>query len=344
MGTAVLKGESALLKRIEKLLKAELSVSWSRAERDTKTEGWGTVHLDDPRQAHALDRMFSFDLGPMRALPPSATFAPDLGAGRIESDTREVTDDVTLQARLSKLHAARSANTSFYELRTSVDGRAPSRALMGVARSRFRGDVTDTERNESAVLWYDLDTLEPNVSMSLGPEKRLMTTTRETINDVIAAQSALGLDVKGRIEHPEPYLQLGALGNYGRTEENGRFALSPDGVKRVGAAPKEKLVAPTCAPTGSTSARASRPARTSGAPTPRRPGRRPRTRRTTSRSTPSSRRTPARCASSLRRARATRRRCPGSRANTANWPRDATCAPTPNASSRPRPSPSTSTA
>jgi hypothetical protein len=243
VGVAVLKGESALLKRIEKLLKAELSVSWSHAKRDTKTEGWGTVHLDDPRQAHALDRMFSFDPGPLRALPPSATYSPELGAGRIESDTREVTDDVTLQARLSKLHATRSANTSFYELRTSVDGRAPSRALMGVARSRFRGDVTNTERNESAVLWYDLDTLQPNVSMSLGPEKRLMTTTRERINDVIAAQSALGLNVDGKIDHPSPYLQLGALGNYGRTEENGRFALGPEGVKRVGQAPREKLVA-----------------------------------------------------------------------------------------------------
>ena len=243
VGSAVLKGESALLKRIEKLLKAELSVSWSHAERNTKTEGWGAVHLDDAAQASALDRMFSFDLGPMRALPYAATFSPELGGGRIESDSREVTDDTTLQARLSKLHAVKSANTSFYELRTAVDGRTPARALMGVARSRFRGDVTNTERNENAVLWYDLDTLQPNVSMSLGPQKRLMTTTRETINDVIAAQSALGLDVKGRIDHPGTYLQLGSLGNYGRTEENGRFALGPEGVKRVGQAPREKLVA-----------------------------------------------------------------------------------------------------
>ncbi|TPW20564.1 MAG: hypothetical protein FD126_1557 [Elusimicrobia bacterium] len=242
-GVAVLKGESFLLKRIEKLLKAELSLSWSKAERDTKTEGWGAIHLDDPTQAHALDRMFAFDLNPMRALPPSATFSPELGAGRIESDAREVTDDTTLQARLTKLHATRSAGTSFYELRTSVDGRAPSRHLMGVARSSFRGDVTKTARGENAVLWYDLETLQPNVAMSLGPQKRLFTTTRERINDVIAAQGALGLEVDGRIEHPEPYLQLGALGNYGRTEENGRFALSPEGVKRVGQAPKEKLVA-----------------------------------------------------------------------------------------------------
>lgn len=243
VGVAVLKGESALLKRIENLLKAELSLSWSKAERDTKTEGWGAVHLDDERQARALDRMFSFDLGPMRALPYAATYSAELGGGRIESDSREVTDDTTLQARLSKLHAAKSAGTSFYELRTSVDGRAPSRALMGVARSRYRGDVTDTERNESAVLWYDLDTLQPNVTMTLGPQKRLFTTTRERINDVIAAQEAMGLEVDGRIEHPEPYLQLGALGNYGRTEERGTFALSPEGVKRVGAAPRETLVA-----------------------------------------------------------------------------------------------------
>lgn len=243
VGGVVLKGESFLLKRLEKLLKAELSLSWSRAERDVKTEGWGAVHLDDPAQAQALDRLFAFDMAPLRALPYAATFAADLGGGRIESDSREVTDDRTLQARLTKLRAVHSAGTSFYELRTSVDGRAPARHLMGVARSRFKGEVTDTERNESAVLWYDLDTLEPHVTMSLGPEKRLFTTTRERINDVIAAQGALGLDVRGRIDHPEPYLQLGALGNYGRTTENGKFALGPEGVRRVAAAPKEALVA-----------------------------------------------------------------------------------------------------
>lgn len=242
-GDVVLKGESFLLKRLEKLLKAELSLSWSEARRDAKSEGWGAVRLDDPRQADALDKLFSFDPGPLRALPPSATYSPELGAGRFESDHREVTDDATLQARLTKLHATRSAGTSFYELRTSVDGEPVSRHLMGVARSSFKGDVTKTARGESAVLWYDLDTLQPNVAMTLGPQKRLFTTTRERINDVIAAQGALGLDVKGRIEHPEPYLQLGALGNYGRTEENGRFALSPEGVKRVGQAPPEKLVA-----------------------------------------------------------------------------------------------------
>jgi hypothetical protein len=242
-GAVVLKGETFLLKRLEKLLKAELSVSWSEAKRDSRSEGWGTVHLDDPRQADALDRLFAFDPGPLRALPPAATYSPELGAGRFESDVREVTDDAVLQARLTKLRATKSAGTSFYELRWSADGQPPSRHLMGVARAAFRGDVTKTARDESAALWYDLEVLQPNVAVTLGPQKRLFTTTRERINDVIAAQGALGLDVQGRIEHPEPYLQLGSLGNYGRTEENGRFALSPEGVKRVGRTPREKLVA-----------------------------------------------------------------------------------------------------
>lgn len=243
VGAAVVNGELTLLKALEKLLKAELSLSWSEARRDTKSEGWGAVRLDDATQAAALDKLFAFNAGPLRALPPQATYSAELGAGRFESDVREVTDDATLQARLTKLHATRSAGTSFYELRWSADGKPSSRHLMGVARSSFRGNVTKTARGESATLWYDLDTLQPNVSVSLGPQKRLFTTTRERINDVIAAQGALGLDVPARIEHPEPYLQLFSLGNYGRTEENGRFALSPAGVKRVGAAPGEKLVA-----------------------------------------------------------------------------------------------------
>lgn len=243
VGAAVVNGELTLLKSLEKLLKAELSLSWSQARRDAKSEGWGAVRLDDPSQAAALDKLFAFDPGPLRALPPQATYSAELGAGRFESDAREVTDDAVLQARLTKLHATRSAGTSFYELRWSADGKPPSRHLMGVARSSFRGDVTKTARDENATLWYDLDTLQPNVSVSLGPQKRLFTTTRERINDVIAAQGALGLDVSGRIEHPEPYLQLFNLGNYGRSEESGRFALSPAGVKRVGEAPSEKLVA-----------------------------------------------------------------------------------------------------
>ncbi|MDE2293314.1 MAG: hypothetical protein KGL53_14630 [Elusimicrobia bacterium] len=243
VGSAVLKGETSLLHKIDDLLKAELSVCWTQARRNTKAEGWGAVHLDDPGQSAALDRLFRFDPDPLRALPPSATYDAALGEGRFESDTREVTDDATLQARLVKLHAVRSAGTSFYELRWSSDGRPPRHFLMGVAHDSFRGDVTNTARDESDVMWYDLATKEPNVQITLGPQKRLFTTTTGVIDDVIAAQKALGVPVEGHIDNPHPYVQVFGLGNYGRTEEDGRFALNPAGVKRVGAAAPEKLVA-----------------------------------------------------------------------------------------------------
>lgn len=243
VGKGVLRGEESLLRAVEKLCKAELSVSWSHARRNAKAEGWGAVRLDDPRSSAALDDLFHFQPGSLRALPPSATYSEALGAGRFESEVREVTDDATLQARLIKLHATKSAGTGFYEVRVSQDGGAPRRFLMGMARASYRGDVTKTARGESAVMWYDMDSKEPRVTVSLGPEKRLFTTTRETINDVIAAQRALGVPVEGRIDDPEPYLQLFALGNYGRSEENGRFALEPEGVRRVAQAAPEKLVA-----------------------------------------------------------------------------------------------------
>lgn len=243
VGKGVLKGQESLLHAIEKLCKAELSVSWSHARRNAKAEGWGAVRLDDPRSSAALDDLFHFKPGPLRSLPPSATYSEALGAGRFESEVREVTDDATLQARLIKLHATKSAGTGFYEVRVSQDGGAPRRFLMGMARSSYRGDVTKTARSESAVMWYDLDSKEPRITVALGPQKRLFTTTRETINDVIAAQRALGVPVEGRIDEPEPYLQLFALGNYGRTEERGQFSLEPEGVRRVAEAAPEKLVA-----------------------------------------------------------------------------------------------------
>lgn len=231
VGKAVLKGEKSLLKKVEQLASAELSAGWSKGRHEVQSEGWSSLSLSDEAQAKALDRLFDFKPDALRALGPTLT-----------AEARDVTRDSRLQARLSALKITKTAGAAFYEVRWK-DGSGPVKSyLVGVARSSFRGEVTDTRRDEESVMWYDLETGRPAVTVSLGPQERLLTTTREKINDVIAAQKALGLRVNGEIDHPSPYLQLFGLGNYGRTVERGQFSLTPEGAAAVKGASRDELI------------------------------------------------------------------------------------------------------
>ncbi|MDD5630111.1 MAG: hypothetical protein PHU21_13665, partial [Elusimicrobia bacterium] len=98
-------------------------------------------------------------------------------------------------------------------------------------------------RSEQMAMWYDLDTKKAAVTVALGPQNRLMTTTREKVNDVIATQKAMGVPVRGKYDEPSPYLQLFGLGNIGRTEEKGSFYLADEGVDALKGAGREQLIA-----------------------------------------------------------------------------------------------------
>lgn len=242
VGKAVLSGQKSLLKKVEELASVELSAGWSVSKHEVESEGWGAVSLSEPGSAKALDEFFKFKPAALRSLPPDSTLSAALAAGRVTSEVRDVTHDSRLQARLSLLKITKTAGTTFYEVHWRVDDGPLRKYLVGVARSSWRGDVTKTKRDEESVMWYDLDTGSASVNVRLGPQDRLMTTTRERINDVIAAQKALGLTVPGKIDHPSPYLQFFGLGNYGRSEELGQFSLPPEGVAAVAKAKRPELL------------------------------------------------------------------------------------------------------
>jgi hypothetical protein len=231
VGKAVLAGEKSILKKVEQLASAELSGSWSAGKHQVQSEGWASVSLTDEKQAKALDKFFHMKPKELRELGPSFT-----------SEARDVTHNERFMARLSLLKITSSEGTAFYELRSrDGDGEVKS-SVVGINRNSWRGDFTKTRRDDESVIWYDLASKEASVTVSLGPQSRLLTTTREKINDVIAAQKALGLPVAGEIDHPSPYLQFFGLGNYGRTVEQGQFALKPAGVKAVAKASRSELI------------------------------------------------------------------------------------------------------
>jgi len=242
LGALVTKGEVKLLNKLEKLAQAEISGSWSKGKHDSETEGWGRVSLSDPKSAEALEKLFKFDPEKIRRLSPEETRSEIVDAGHLNARVRDITEDKQFQMRLILLRLTKASGTRFYEVQWAKDNGLVEHYLVGVAMSRFRGKVTDTQRNVETVMWHDLSTGKSRVTVRLGPQDRLMTTTREKINDVIAVQKALGVPVRGEIDHPGVYLKFFGLGNYGRTRELGYYTLEPAGVERVGAAGEDELL------------------------------------------------------------------------------------------------------
>ena len=242
LGKAVLSGERGVLHQIQNLLSASLSASWGKGKDDLAAEGWASVPLSDGKVAAALDSFFKFRPEALRGLSADGTFSQALKAGRLNAEVRDVTRNEAFQAHVSKLKIALSEGTAFYEVRWRQDG-VPKHYVVGIANSNFHGDVTKTNRAEQSAMWYDLDTGRTAVTIALGPQDRLLTTTREKINDVIATQKAMGVPVTGKIDEPSPYLQLFGLGNYGRSEEKGTFYLSDEGVNALKQVGREQLIA-----------------------------------------------------------------------------------------------------
>ncbi|MBI5244042.1 MAG: hypothetical protein HY922_10260, partial [Elusimicrobia bacterium] len=242
VGKAVMSGERGILHQIEQLASASLSASWGHGKNDLEAEGWASVPLSDPKVASALDSFFKFRPEALRGLSSDATFGQDLKAGRFKADVRDITDNAAFQAHISKLKVAFSGNATFYEVRWRQDGKL-KRYVVGITNFNYRGDVTRTNRAEQLAMWYDLDTRKSAVTVALGPQDRLMTTTREKVNDVIATQKAMGVPVTGKYEEPSPYLQLFGLGNIGRSEEKGSFYLSDEGVQSLRGAGRDRLIA-----------------------------------------------------------------------------------------------------
>ena len=242
LGKAVVSGERGVLHQVQNLLSASLSASWGRGKDDLAAEGWASVPLSDAKVAAALDSFFKFRPEALRGLSADDTFSQALKAGRLLADVRDVTHNEAFQAHISKLKIALSEGTAFYEMRWQQDGKL-KHYVVGLANSNFHGDVTKTNRAEQSAMWYDLDTGQTAVTIALGPQDRLLTTTREKINDVIATQRAMGVPVAGKVDEPSPYLQLFGLGNYGRSKETGSFYLSDAGVRALKQVGRAQLIA-----------------------------------------------------------------------------------------------------
>ncbi|MFA6003798.1 MAG: hypothetical protein WC881_06995 [Elusimicrobiota bacterium] len=243
LGQAVVKRNTGVMRQLDRLVKVELSEAWSRGKHESQSEGWGSVSLSDPKSASALDKLFRFDGDALRGLAPESTYAPELKAGRIDADMRDVTEDKVLQAKLLLFKVTKTAGTAFYEVRWRYDHGPVQNFLVGIARKKFDGSVTSTSRNEESAMWYDLNHNRAMVSVSLGPQERLLTTTRERVNDIIAVQKALGLEVAGEVKAPHPYIYLFGLGNYGRSVENGKFVLSDEGRNAIRKSGRDEILA-----------------------------------------------------------------------------------------------------
>ncbi|MEE8424812.1 MAG: hypothetical protein V3S11_03240, partial [Elusimicrobiota bacterium] len=236
------RGNSLIADGFEKLLSAELSASLSRGKHDMDAEGWGEVSLSDPESARALDALFRFDPEPLRGLSPEETFSSLLESGRLNASVRDVTHDARLQLRLSKLSATKSAGTRFYEIMWRLDDGEEEHYLVGVAQSRFRGEVTDTQRSVEAVLWHDIKRGRTQAAVKLGPQKRRFTTTKKVIDEVHATLKALGVPYEAEIDHPSNPIDFLGFGNYGRSVEEGSFWLSPEGTENIGDADQQRLI------------------------------------------------------------------------------------------------------
>jgi hypothetical protein len=242
LGKAVVGGENSALNQIQQLFSASISDSWSKGKDDLEAEGWASVSLSDPKVSAALNSLFKFRPEALRGLPADSTFSKELDAGRFKADVRDITHNEAFQANISKLKVAMNEGTAFYEVRWQQDGRL-KHYVVGLTDARYHGDVTKTNREEQLAMWYDLDTKKTAVTVALGPQDRLMTTTREKVNDVIATQQAMGVSVTGKYQEPKPYLQLFGLGNIGRSEEKGSFYLSDEGVQSLRGAGRDQLIA-----------------------------------------------------------------------------------------------------
>lgn len=242
VGKAVALGEESVFQKVEDLGKVELTAEFRRSKHDLRTEGWASVSLSDPETAEALDQFFKVHPKALRSLPARATQSPDLGAGRLNVEVRDVTRDHAFEANLSFLHISKSGGSTYYEVRWREDDGKTVRKLVVVGESGFEENINKTSRSRESVMWYDLDTGEASISVKLGPQERLLTTTRERINDVIALQKALGLTLETfKVDEPRPYLQFFGLGNYGRTSESGQFVLHDEGIKALKTADRDSL-------------------------------------------------------------------------------------------------------
>lgn len=241
-GAAVVKGEVKIISSLEKLAQVEFTAAFTNGEHSTSTEGWSYVSLTDAQTASALDRLMRFDSSAMRALPAQTTSRGSGQAGKVNIEMRDVTQDANIQFRLSKLHLTRASGAVFYEIIWQNDGGEQQHYLVGTVKSTFHGDVTNTNRAEESTLWLNMNTNDYQVTVLLGPQDRLMTTTREVINDVIATQRAMGVAVEAKIDHPALYLQLFGLGNYGRTSEKGYFTVLPAGIRRMASKTRDEAL------------------------------------------------------------------------------------------------------
>ena len=241
-GAAIIKGEVKIISKLEDLAKIEFTAAFTNGEHSTSTEGWSYVSLTNGQVTSALDKLMKFDSSAMRELPAQATSKGSGQTGKVNIEMRDVTQDSNIQFRLSKLHLTRASGAVFYEIIWQNDGGQKQHYLVGTVRSSFHGDVTKTNRAEESTLWYNMNTEEYQVTVLLGPQDRLMTTTREVINDVIATQRAMGVAVESKIDHPALYLQLFGLGNYGRTSEKGYFTVLPAGIRRMASKTRDEAL------------------------------------------------------------------------------------------------------
>ncbi len=232
-GAAIVKGEVKILNKLEKLVKIEIVASFTNGKHGSSTEGWSYISLTDSQTASALDRLLKFDTAAMRELPAQATSRGPGMSGKMNLEMRDVTQDSSIQFRLSKLHLTKASGAAFHEIIWSNDDGQQQHYLVGTVKDSFRNGITDTKYIEESTLWYNMNTGEYQVTVLLDPHERLLTTTREAINDVIATQRAMGAAVEAKIDHPSLYLQLFGMGNYGRTTEKGYFTVLPAGLRRM---------------------------------------------------------------------------------------------------------------
>jgi hypothetical protein len=232
-GWAAAQGKKAVINELDKIADVEFSLAFSQTKAQTSTEGWGSVSLDDDSSTAALDSMFKFNFKPMQGLQTNNMYNGILGAGHFVASSQDVTNNKELQLRLSLLHFVSKKGTTFSELQWESDGGKVNHYLVGKVYADSSFDPLSEKRHEESILWYNVDTGEYSITVDMGPDKRTITTTAETVNDVVAAQKGFGIPVDGHINPPSVPINIFGLGNYGKSNETGYFTVTPNGMKSM---------------------------------------------------------------------------------------------------------------
>ena len=241
-GWAAAEGKKALISELDKVGDVEFSLAFTQSKAHTDTEGWGTVSLTEPNSVLALNSLFKLNVKPLQALTTRDMYNNILGAGHFVSSTQDVTNNRDLQLRLSLLHYSSKKGTTFSELKWMSDGGKVNHYIVGKVYAESKLNLITTESREESILWYNVDTGDYSITVDMGPDKRTITTTRETINDVVAAQKGFGIPVQGNIHQPSVPIDIFGLGNYGKSDERGYFTVTPNGMKTMKTKTAEELM------------------------------------------------------------------------------------------------------